>query len=240
VASAHAARATPAAASTNAAGRAVTRRNPNETGTASRRSDLVVCSFNTGKVFLQVSKAPRYDVPKAAPQPLRLVQAFVNTVDLENEREWLGDPAALAAWARERDLAPAGARFTHRDLDQALELREAFRALLAANRDRERDTAALAVLTEMAHAAQLAVVFVGKTPKLEPEADGVDGLCGRLVSVAVTAMLNGSWERLKACRNCRWAFFDESKNRSAHWCSMSLCGNRLKTRAYRRRQRSAV
>jgi len=70
-------------------------------------------------------------------------------------------------------------------------------------------------------------------------ADGIDRLCGQLVSVAVTAMLDGSWERLKACRNCRWAFFDESKNRSAHWCSMSLCGNRLKTRAYRRRQRSA-
>ena len=200
----------------------------------------MVRSFNTGKVFLQVSKAPRYDVPKAAPQPLRLVQAFVNTVDLENEREWLGDPAALAAWARERDLAPAGARFTSRDLDQALDLREAFRALLAANREREPDTAALAVLTETARAAQLAVVFVGETPKLEPESDGVDGLCGRLVSVALTAMLDGSWERLKACRNCRWAFFDESKNRSAHWCSMSLCGNRLKTRAYRRRRRSAV
>jgi predicted RNA-binding Zn ribbon-like protein len=199
----------------------------------------MVCPFNTGKVFLQVSKAPRYDVPKAAPQPLRLVQAFVNTVDLENEREWLCDPAALAAWARERDLAPAGARFTNRDLDQALELREAFRALLGANRDRKRDAAALAVLTDTARAAQLAVVFVGEIPKLEPAADGVDGLCGRLVSVAVTAMLDGSWERLKACRNCRWAFFDESKNRSAHWCSMSLCGNRLKTRAYRRRQRSA-
>ena len=71
-------------------------------------------------------------------------------------------------------------------------------------------------------------------------AGGIDGLCGQLVSVAVTAMLDGSWERLKACRNCRWAFFDESKNRSARWCSMSLCGNRLKTRAYRRRQRSAV
>ena len=96
------------------------------------------------------------------------------------------------------------------------------------------------MLTDAARAAQLAVAFVGETPKLEPEADGVDGLCGQLVSVAVTAMLDGSWERLKACRNCRWAFFDESKNRSAHWCSMSLCGNRLKTRAYRRRQRSAV
>ncbi len=187
-----------------------------------------------------MSKVPRYDVPKAAPQPLRLVQAFVNTVDLENEHEWLRDPAALADWARKRNLASARTRFTKRDLGRARELREAFRALLAANRDRKRDAAALEVLTETARAGQLSVVFVNQTPRLEPEADGIDGLCGQLVSVAVTAMLDGSWERLKACRNCRWAFFDESKNRSAHWCSMSLCGNRLKTRAYRRRQRSAV
>jgi predicted RNA-binding Zn ribbon-like protein len=201
---------------------------------------MVVCSLNTGKVFLQVSKAPRYDVPKAAPQPLRLVQAFVNTVDLEHEREWLPDPPALEAWAHERDLVPAETRFTKRDLTQALELREAFRALLAANRDRKRDAAALALVTDTARAAQLSVLFVDETPTLEPEAAGVDGLCGQLVSVAVTAMLDGSWERLKACRNCRWAFFDESKNRSAHWCSMALCGNRLKTQAYRRRQRAAV
>jgi predicted RNA-binding Zn ribbon-like protein len=218
----------------------VTRRNPNWTGTASRRSDLVVRSLNTGKVFLQVSKAPRYDVPKAAPEPLRLVQSFVNTVDLENRREWLSDPAALAVWARERDLVPAGTRFTSRNLDRAHELREAFRALLAANRDRKRDAAALALLTDTARAAQLSVVFAREAPRLEPAAKGIDGLCGQLVAVAAIAMLDGSWERLKACRNCRWAFFDESKNRSAHWCSMSLCGNRLKTRAYRRRQRSAV
>jgi predicted RNA-binding Zn ribbon-like protein len=201
---------------------------------------VVVRSLNTGKVFLQVSKVPRYDLPKAAPQPLRLVQAFVNTVDLEHEREWLPDPAALEAWAHERDLVPASTRFTKRDLAQALELREAFRALLAANRDRRRDAAALALLTDKARAAKLSVVFAGETPTLEPEAGGIDGLCGQLVSVAATAMLDGSWQRLKACRNCRWAFFDESKNRSARWCSMSLCGNRLKTRAYRRRQRAAV
>ena len=201
---------------------------------------MVACSLNTGKVFLQVSKAPRYDIPKAAPQPLRLVQSFVNTVDLENEREWLGDPAALAVWARGRNLAPAGTRYSRRNLKQALDLREAFRALLAANRDRQRDAAALALLTATARAARLSVVFEDGAPKLEPAADGIDGLCGQLVSVAVTAMLDGRWQRLKACRNCRWAFFDESKNRSAHWCSMSLCGNRLKTRAYRRRHRSPV
>ena len=76
------------------------------------------------------------------------------------------------------------------------------------------------------------------SPVLRPEARGFDRVRGELAGVAVTAMLDGSWERLKACRNCRWAFFDESKNRSAHWCSMQLCGNRLKTRAYRRRHRS--
>jgi predicted RNA-binding Zn ribbon-like protein len=202
--------------------------------------DVTVCSLNTGKVFLQVSKVPRYDVPKAAPQPLRLVQSFVNTVDLENKREWLGDPGALAAWARERRLVPARTKFTSRDLERALELREAFRLLLAANRDRNADAEAFRLLERAADSALLSVVFADSAPKLESRAGGIDGLCGQLVSVAVTAMLDGSWERLKACRNCRWAFFDESKNRSARWCSMSLCGNRLKTRAYRRRQRSAV
>ena len=48
---------------TNAAGRAVTRRNPNRTGTAVGVS-VVACSLNTSKLFLQVSKALRYDVPK--------------------------------------------------------------------------------------------------------------------------------------------------------------------------------
>jgi predicted RNA-binding Zn ribbon-like protein len=50
-------------------------------------------------------------------------------------------------------------------------------------------------------------------------------------------MLDGIWERLKACRNCHWCFYDYSPNRSATWCSMQICGNRKKTREYRRRRR---
>jgi predicted RNA-binding Zn ribbon-like protein len=53
-------------------------------------------------------------------------------------------------------------------------------------------------------------------------------------------MLDGSWSRLKACRNCCWSFYDYSPNRSATWCSMQLCGNRKKTRAYRRRRAQSV
>jgi predicted RNA-binding Zn ribbon-like protein len=61
---------------------------------------------------------------------------------------------------------------------------------------------------------------------------------GNVLAASFTAIADGSWRRLKACRNhgCRWAFYDYSKNRSASWCSMQLCGNRTKTRAYRARR----
>jgi predicted RNA-binding Zn ribbon-like protein len=52
-------------------------------------------------------------------------------------------------------------------------------------------------------------------------------------------MAGESWERLKACRaeDCRWAFLDDAKNHSRAWCSMKVCGNRAKARAYRERHR---
>jgi len=58
--------------------------------------------------------------------------------------------------------------------------------------------------------------------------------------VAYTSMADESWNRLKACRldDCQWAFYDQSKNRSRTWCSMKVCGNRAKARAYRERQRA--
>jgi predicted RNA-binding Zn ribbon-like protein len=68
-----------------------------------------------------------------------------------------------------------------------------------------------------------------------PVESGGDAL-DAVVAVALNAMLDGTWGRLKACRNCHWSFYDRSPNRSGTWCSMQLCGNRTKTRAYRRRK----
>ncbi|MBV8670321.1 MAG: CGNR zinc finger domain-containing protein, partial [Candidatus Eremiobacteraeota bacterium] len=52
------------------------------------------------------------------------------------------------------------------------------------------------------------------------------------------SMLDGSWARLKVCRDdtCRWAFYDRSKNRSSCWCLMSVCGNRSKVRRHRQQR----
>lgn len=197
--------------------------------------------LDTSKVFIPVSRSPRYDVPKAAPQPLRIVQEFVNTVDLEHEREWLARPADLLAWGRERGLIdPAAKGVGTAGLARALEVREALRALIRANNLGAPVSEAREVLEAAATRARFTIDFESGTPALVPRAYGVDGLLGRILALTFLAMVDGSWTRLKGCRNCRWAFFDESKNRSARWCSMTLCGNRLKTRAYRRRRRATA
>ena len=167
---------------------------------------------------------PLYDLPKAAPAPLRLLQLFVNTADHENGSDWLPDQPSLEAWLAEHEL-PAGA-----DLREALELREALRALLRANSGKERSAAAVSTVNDVA-----AALAIGLDDHGLVRISAGDAL-GRIVAVAVTAMLDGTWPRLKVCRNCGWSFYDYSKNRSASWCSMQLCGNRLKTRAYRRRK----
>jgi predicted RNA-binding Zn ribbon-like protein len=172
---------------------------------------------------------PRYDLPNAAPEPLRLVQRFVNTVDFERDRDWLADLLAEEGI----DATPAG-------LARARETREAIRELLYANNRQPVEGDPHAMLRRAATRARFTLDL--EHPALTPEAPGVDGLVGRVLAVAYGAMADGSWSRLKACRNhgCRWAFYDYSRNRSASWCSMQLCGNRTKTRVYRRRHRASA
>jgi predicted RNA-binding Zn ribbon-like protein len=162
---------------------------------------------------------PRYDIPKAAPDALREVQLFINSVDIHNEVEWLPD------WLAERGLA--------REYDRARELREALRSLVLGNNGFAPDPAALDVLNRA-----LASVALGLDPSGRLVFGGDGDAIDDVVRTVVAAMLDGSWERLKACRNCHWSFYDYSPNRSATWCSMQLCGNRKKTRDYRRRRRN--
>jgi len=76
---------------------------------------------------------------------------------------------------------------------------------------------------------------------LEPEAAGVSAALGRLLAVIERSAAQGTWDRLKACRwhTCEWAFYDHTKNHSGTWCTMDVCGNRAKARAYRERQAGA-
>jgi predicted RNA-binding Zn ribbon-like protein len=175
-----------------------------------------------------------------APGQLRLIQAFVNTVDIEERREGLIGPEHLRAWLIGHELLDGSATVSEADLQRMLELREALRALLLANNGAPADSEALASLNRVAEGAALLVRFgASGQARLEPAEPGVDGAIGRILAIVLAAMIEGSWARLKACRNdtCRWAFYDTSKNHGGTWCSMAICGSRIKARAYRRRQR---
>jgi predicted RNA-binding Zn ribbon-like protein len=171
-----------------------------------------------------MKKAPRYDLPRAAPPPLRLVQLFLNTWNHETGRELLATPVDVASWFRDQgfdvESRPTVVRRSHR-------LREGIRELVVAG-------VVGPGLAESARRAQLTVSFDG--PRLVPQASGLDGALGAIVAVVYEAMRDGSWARLKTCRNCGWAYWDESKNTSATWCSMQLCGSRIKVRRYRSRR----
>jgi predicted RNA-binding Zn ribbon-like protein len=163
---------------------------------------------------------PRYDLPNAAPPPLREVQLLLNSQDLENEVDWLPD------WLAERGLVRTERR--------ARELRSALRALVRANNGVPLDDDAVATVNAAARRVAMQVDSTGSVT-VTTDGDALD----RVVAIALGAMLDGSWGRLKACRNCRWSFYDKSPNRSGTWCSMQLCGNRKKTRAYRKRRSAA-
>jgi len=182
--------------------------------------------------------SPRYDIPNAAPAPLRLVQEFVNSIDLEHGREWLQEPHDLKRWLVKRKMLDPSASVRAADLRQAHALRESLRELLRSNNGAGSPEAAQAHLNRLARRSKLVPQLdrQGAT-ELVPFAEGAVSALGRLLAVAFQAMSDGTWVRLKACRQCRWAFYDYSRNRAASWCSMALCGNRLKTRAYRRRLR---
>jgi len=182
--------------------------------------------------------------PREAPGELALVRDFINTLDLDSGTDALGDPEALAAWLGERGLGEAHAPADHEDVQRAVAFREALRELALSNNDaRPVEPAAAVTLDAAASRAGLRLrIQPDGTVKLEAGAAGVDGALGRLLVAVYRAMEAGTWSRLKACRNdtCRWAFFDHSRNRSGHWCTMAVCGNREKARGYRQRHRVAA
>jgi predicted RNA-binding Zn ribbon-like protein len=178
-----------------------------------------------------------------APGSLETVRAFVNTLDIDDGVELLSTPAELVAWLAEHDLLAGaeGVRATVADLRRATQLRESLRAHLLSHHGQELPAGAAATLDAASRRARLTVRFTGPDETdLEPEAGGVDGGLGRLLAIIARAIDDGTWQRLKACPadTCQWAFYDTSRNRSAVWCDMRVCGNRAKVRGFRERTRA--
>jgi predicted RNA-binding Zn ribbon-like protein len=141
---------------------------------------------------------------------LEEIRDFVNTADFERGEDSVRD---------------GGAR----------EVREAIRTLLRANNGVDADVAgASRLLDEAARRVGLRVgVADGALTFRSYERSRV----AHVLAAVASAMADGSWSRLKACRadTCQWAFVDTARNRSRQWCDMAVCGNREKARRFRSR-----
>jgi predicted RNA-binding Zn ribbon-like protein len=157
------------------------------------------------------------------------VQRFANTVDREHGREALHSPQALRALLLDLGLLADGAPVGVGELEAAHDLRDRIQALALANNG---------VQTDVQLEAELVVRVDDERAVLQAAHHDVQGALAELVGIVYTARADGTWSRLKACRadSCHWLFYDRSRNRSAVWCSMAVCGNRTKTRAYRARR----
>ncbi len=177
--------------------------------------------------------------PKA-PGRLELLQRFINTwnQDLPADRDRLASPQSAQVWLREEQLIAGEAGISAADAARLRTLREAFRSLILAHVTGQRDTRSIPTVLAAATVATLVITIDGDgRTRLEARQAGVDGAVATLMGIVHEAQLSGDWVRLKACRQCGYAFFDLSKNRSATWCAMSVCGNRSKNRAHYRRVR---
>ena len=177
--------------------------------------------------------------PKA-PGSLELLQRFINSHNHDFPPDWdrIGTPEKAEAWLREKRLVTSDDPLSDADVARLRQLREAIRGLAIANGDRS-EAADPEAIRRLSRAALFRVeVDDDGQVALEPAGRGIDGAVARLLGILHEAQLTGLWSRMKACRQCEYAFFDRSKNKSAAWCAMSICGNRTKNRAYYRRRRS--
>jgi predicted RNA-binding Zn ribbon-like protein len=173
---------------------------------------------------------------ETAPGDLELVRRFVNTRDIEEGTEKLDTPASLELWLAAEGLGSVTASAD--DLTRFTDAREGLRALMLENNGRPRDEKAVSRLDAVAAEVPLRVSFAAEGA-VEPSGEDAKRALGAILAAAHAAMRDGRWERMKACRaeDCEWAFYDASRNRSGTWCSMEVCGNRAKARAFRARHR---
>jgi len=186
----------------------------------------------------------------------QLALDFLNTSLVSNGEtiELLPDAAAVARWMVHADLLPETAA---KKLEQAWERSpRAGKAVMAVRRFRDRlreavfafeagsvvsadflDELNSLLRTHPVYRAVKADGNGGYTQTLSFEPQLPDDLLGPLAEETIVLLTGVTAERVRKCEGCPVHFLDVSKKGSRRWCSMNLCGNKVKVAAYQQRQR---
>ncbi|CAM5289663.1 CGNR zinc finger domain-containing protein [Streptomyces purpurascens] len=159
-----------------------------------------------------------------APGGLALVEALVNTLDIESGADTLDSPEGRARFGITGDD----------EAGQARALRESLRATLLAHAGHPPHREAPPLGELLAQAPLIVTVDpTDGSAALTPAEDR--SLPARVAAAVAEALVAGTWTRLKACEapDCHWAYYDRSPAGRGRWCSMQVCGARAKMRRYR-------
>jgi len=181
---------------------------------------------------------------------------FLNTCPVQNGEavELLTDFDALVRWFQAADLVSfreaaslrqqwgESARAQH-VVEAVRELRERLRKEVLA---RERGgTVHRAVLDELNHLmaehpmlTRLNASGNASTTELWFDPRRPEDLFAPLAHSAAMLFADADRNRVRKCGQCVLHFYDTSKKGTRRWCSMQLCGNRLKVAAYAARRRT--
>jgi predicted RNA-binding Zn ribbon-like protein len=199
-------------------------------------------------VFMSKSSR-KFHVPDA----LAHLYDFANTADLRRfvhngiqhqAADELGSPRDLASWMKLNGLVAHGGNVTMKAFDAAIELRASIRAFLAKEpAERRLDREIVARLNRAVQPFPLTVrASANNGMVLESARSDALGSLSPVVAQLYDASANSTLGRLKICASeeCQRVFYDRSKPGTRRWCQAALCGNRMKTRAYRERKKQAA
>jgi predicted RNA-binding Zn ribbon-like protein len=160
-------------------------------------------------------------------------------LDLVDDPAWLG--RFLKPWKRALErTAPGLIRPALKSLRRTI--REAVERIAAGRKVPPRLWGELnAVLANSPFVRRLEKGDAGYRFPLVPRNPGLAAVLGEIAAGFGETLARGEPERIKICGNpdCRWVFYDRSRNRSRRWCEGNTgCGNLMKVRRFRAKKRS--
>ena len=177
------------------------------------------------------------NTPTETPTDLAPVLEFLNSWRIPNDTRVVTDelPDLLEQRERWTDRFPSlpSPPTDLRGQDELTSLRDVLRDSLG----QDRPTSLQAAIDR--HRWSVEITAEG-SPKVRIVADG-EPAAADLLRRVIDAVRDGYWGRVRACPDCRWVFYDSSRNGRRRWCSMTAeagargCGSIAKTRSYRAR-----
>jgi predicted RNA-binding Zn ribbon-like protein len=184
---------------------------------------------------------------------------FINTVSTRSQavrREYLDSYAELLAWGRHAGILTASEVHALRETANrhpesavaghqlAIGLRETIYCIFSAIAwGQEPAKADLDSLNRMLHTALSRLEVARSTDGFEwtwaLDSGDLTRLLWPIVRSAAELLISPSLGRVRRCarEGCDWLFVDSSKNASRRWCSMTMCGSRVKAQHYYQRKK---